>query len=183
MNIKIPLLKFIDRVVGGVVVRFLPAPSRRPHGSPQSILVIRPGGIGDAVHLLPLLQRLREYFPAARIFVLGERRNVGVFVLSPVNVTVWCYDRPLEFLRSLIGRYDVVIDSEQWHCLSAVVARMVRAPVKIGFAGNMRQRLFTDPLPYSQEKYEAEIFLSLLTPLDIPYRSLQIGRASCRERV
>jgi len=172
VNIKISLLKFIDRVVGGVVVRFLPAPSRRPHGALQSILVIRPGGIGDAVHLLPLLQRLRGYFPTARIFVLGERRNVGVFVLSPVNVTVWCYDRPLEFLRSLISQYDVVIDSEQWHCLSAVVARIVRAPVKIGFAGNVRQRLFTDPLPYSQEKYEAEIFLSLLTPLGIPYRSL-----------
>ena len=172
MSIKISLLKFIDRVVGGVVVRFLPAPSRRPHGDPRSILVIRPGGIGDAVHLLPLLQRLREYFPAAHIFVLGERRNVGVFVLSPVNVTVWCYDRPLEFLRSLIGRHDVVIDSEQWHSLSAVVARMVRAPVKIGFAGNVRQRLFTDLLPYSQEKYEAEVFLSLLKPLGILYASL-----------
>ena len=172
VSIKISLLKFIDRVVGGVAVRFLPAPSRRTHGDPRSILVIRPGGIGDAVHLIPLLQRLLEYFPAAHIFVLGERRNAGVFVLSPVNMTVWCYDRPFEFLRSLMGRYDVVIDSEQWHSLSAVVARVVRAPVKIGFAGNGRQRLFTDPLPYSQETYEAELFLSLLTPLGIPYTAL-----------
>lgn len=169
MNIKIPLLKFIDRVVGGVMVRFLPRPPRQSRGVPGSFLVIRPGGIGDAVHLLPLLQRLREHFPTAQITVLAECRNAGVFGLSPVTMTVWRYDRPVEFLRALFGSYDVVIDSEQWHRLSAIIARLVRAPLKIGFASNTRQRLFTDALPYSQTTYEAEVFLSLLTPLSIPY--------------
>jgi ADP-heptose:LPS heptosyltransferase len=172
VNAKIALLKFLDRVVGGVVVRLLPRPPQRPRSVPRSFLVIRPGGIGDAVHLLPVLQRLREHFPTAHISLLAERRNAGVFVLSPVAVTVWCYDRPVEFLRALSGRYDVVIDAEQWHRLSAIFARLVRAPRKIGFASNARQRLFTDPLPYSQTAYEAELFLSLLAPLDIPYKSL-----------
>jgi ADP-heptose:LPS heptosyltransferase len=167
VSAKIALLKFIDRVIGGVMVRLLPRPSHRPHGVPRTFLLIRPGGIGDAVHLLPLLQRLQEHFPTAHISLLAERRNAGIFDLSPVKVTVWCYDRPLEFLRALFGRYDVVIDSEQWHRLSAIVARLVRAPLKIGFASNARQRLFTDPLPYSQTTYEAEVFLSLLTPLAI----------------
>ena len=172
MNVKVALLKFIDRVVGGVVVWLLPRPLRRLHGVPRSFLLIRPGGIGDAVHLLPLLQRLREHFPPAHISILAERRNADVFTLSPVAVTVWCYDRPGEFLQALFGRYDVVIDSEQWHRLSAIVARLVRAPLKIGFASNARHRLFTDQLPYSQTAYEAEAFLTLLTPLAIPYRPL-----------
>lgn len=168
MNVKIALLKFVDRVVGGVLVRLLPRPRRRPHGVPRSFLLIRPGGIGDAVHLLPLLQVLQQYFPAAHISILAERRNAGVFGLSPVPVTVWCYDRPVEFIRALFGCYDVIVDTEQWHRLSAVVARLIRAPEKIGFASNTRQRLFTDPLPYSQTTYEAEVFLSLLVPLAIP---------------
>lgn len=172
MRAKIALLKFIDRVVGGVVVRLLPKPPRQPHAVPRTFLLIRPGGIGDAVHLLPLLQRLREYFPTAKISVLSERRNAGVFILSPVAVRVCCYDRPLEFLRALFLRYDVVIDSEQWHLLSAIAARLVRAPVKIGFASNERQRLFTDALPYPQATYEAEAFLSLLSPLAIPLAPL-----------
>lgn len=168
MKARIALLKYIDRVVGGVLVRLLPRPPRRPQGMPRSILLIRPGGIGDAVHLFPLLQRLREHFPAAHISLLAERRNAGVFALSPVTVTVWCYDRPIEFLRVLFERYDVVIDSEQWHHLSAIAGRLIRAPRKIGFASNRRQRLFTDPLPYPQTTYEAEVFLSLLAPFAIP---------------
>lgn len=168
MNTRIALLKFLDRVVGGVAVRLLPRPQPLRHHEPCSFLVIRPGGIGDAVHLIPLLQRLRGYFPAAQITLLVERRNAGVFALSPVAVTVLCYDRPSQFFQALRGRYDVVIDSEQWHRLSAIVARLVRAPVKIGFAGNERQRLFTDSFPYPQNDYEAEVFLSLLAPLAIP---------------
>ena len=168
MSAKIALLKFIDRVVGRVVARWLSKPPQQSCRVPRSLLLIRPGGIGDAVHLLPLLQRLRDHFPAMHISVLAERRNAGVFILSPVPVTVYCYDRPLEFIRALLGRYDVVIDSEQWHLLSASVARLVRAPVKIGFASNERQRLFTDILPYPQTTYEAEVFLSLLSPLLIP---------------
>lgn len=168
MNVRIALLKFLDRAVGSFVVRLLPRPPQHRHREPRSFLIIRPGGIGDAVHLIPLLQRLRENFPAAKITLLVERRNSGLFTLSPVAVTVWCYDRPAQFFQALRGRYDVVIDSEQWHRLSAIVARLVRAPVTIGFASNERQRLFTDSLTYAQNDYEAEVFLSLLTPLAIP---------------
>lgn len=167
MNVKIALLKYLDRVYGGMVVRLLSRP--RPHRQqvPRSFLIIRPGGIGDAVHIVPLLQRLHVEFPAAQLTLLAEKRNAGVMVLSPVAVTVLCYDCPGEFIQALFGHYDVVIDSEQWHRFSAIVARLVRAPVKIGFASNDRQRLFTDPIPYTQENYEATTFLSLLTPLAI----------------
>lgn len=173
---KIALLKFIDRVVGGVVVHFLPKPRSRRHPFvvPCSILIIRPGGIGDAVHLIPLLQVLREQFPAVHITLLVESRNAGVMILVPFSVKVLCYDRPVDFFQVLCGRYDVVIDSEQWHFLSAIVARLVRAPVKVGFASNERRRLFTNPLPYQQTGYEAEVFMSLLEPLATVPASLPV---------
>jgi len=51
--------------------------------------------------------------------------------------------------------------------LSAVVARLVRAPVKIGFDTNERRRMFTNKIQYDQDAYETDNFMSLLKPLGI----------------
>jgi len=80
---------------------------------------------------------------------------------------VFCYDHPGEFIQALLGRYDVVIDTEQWYRLSAVVARFVSAPVKIGFDTNGRRRMFTHTIRYDQHVYEMDNFFSLLKPLGI----------------
>ncbi|MFN3479477.1 MAG: glycosyltransferase family 9 protein, partial [Thermodesulfovibrionales bacterium] len=61
--------------------------------------------------------------------------------------------------------YDVVIDTEQWHRLSAVVAYASRAHVRIGFATNERERLFTNKISYSHDDYEVYSFLRLIEPL------------------
>jgi ADP-heptose:LPS heptosyltransferase len=138
---------------------------------PRSFLLIRPGGIGDAVLLIPAIQAIRAQYPSAKITVLAERRNASAFLLCPEVNAVLFYDRPSELFSALRGDYDVVIDTEQWYRLSAVVARMTRAPVLIGYATNERSRLFTHPIAYSHDEYEAEMFFRLLDPLGIqPYR-------------
>lgn len=131
----------------------------------HSILVIRPGGIGDAVLLLPMLHELAQLHPDAKIDVLAESRNSEVFSWSPVVSTVFKYDRPKDFLSLFQKRYELIIDTEQWYRLSAVVTRLLTAPRSIGFASNTRYRMFTDSRPYHQERYEAEMFLKLLEPL------------------
>jgi len=130
-------------------------------------LFIRPGGIGDAVHLVPAIQALQQFFPQAAIDLLVERRNAGAFALCHGIRRVYLYDRPGDLLLVLRNRYDAVVDSEQWHRLSAVVARLVRSPVKIGYATNERARLFTHTIPYSHDDYEVDSFLHLLAPLGI----------------
>ncbi|MDD5285562.1 MAG: glycosyltransferase family 9 protein [Desulfuromonadaceae bacterium] len=160
------MMKTLDALIGRLIVSLLVSPARR--GIPAdilSILLIRPGGIGDAVLLAPAIHSIRNNYPLVRITILAERRNAGVFPLVPEVDEVLCYDRPLEFYLALSGRYDIVIDTEQWHRLSAVVARIVRAPVKIGFDSNERRRMFTHTLPYSHEEYEAVSFATLLLPL------------------
>jgi ADP-heptose:LPS heptosyltransferase len=67
----------------------------------------------------------------------------------------------------LRGRYDVVIDTEQWHRLSAVLVRLVRSVVKIGFDTNERRRMFSHTVPYSHDDYEALSFAHLLGSLGI----------------
>lgn len=163
---KIEILKRVDSTLGKIAVCLLSAPRLRETGT-SAFLLIRPGGIGDAVLLAPAIRALRRAYPEAKIDLLAERRNGGIFALAPEVDKIFHYDVPRELMAALRGRYDVVIDTEQWHRLSAVVARLAKAPVSIGFATNERSRLFTYHLPYSQEEYEAISFLNLLIPLGI----------------
>jgi ADP-heptose:LPS heptosyltransferase len=165
---KITVVKLIDSLLGRVVATLLPSPVRNiiSH-APVSLLFVRPGGIGDAVLLAPSIQFIKKQFPAIRITVLAESRNAGAFTLFPGIDALLCYDHPRELLYALRSNYDAVIDSEQWHRLSAVVARFVSAPVKIGFDTNERRRMFTHRIPYSHDDYEAFSFSHLLHPLGV----------------
>lgn len=163
---KATLLKRFDSLMGPLLVRLFCKPNAaRPVVRPQTVLVIRPGGIGDAVLLVPTLRALLTAFPDCRIDTLGEKRNAAAFQLCPGLHNVYCYDSPSGLAAVLRGRYDVVIDTEQWYRLSAVIARLIRAARSIGFATNERARLFTDSVHYSLHEYEAASFLRLLAPL------------------
>lgn len=166
---RITILKYLDSLLGKCISAFIPDAdiSKNRYGPLGSFLFIRPGGIGDAVLLIPVLNVLREQFPTAKITVLAEYRNSAVFKLCADIDTVLQYDRPSGLLQAVRGDYDVAIDTEQWHRLSAVVVRMTCAPVMIGYATNERSRLFTHPIRYSHDDYETDSFFDLLEPLGI----------------
>jgi ADP-heptose:LPS heptosyltransferase len=166
---RVELLKAVDSLLGRIAVSLggrFPLKAQSPE-TIRSILLIRPGGIGDAVLLIPTLQLIRKHYPEATITVLAERRNASALLLCPEVVKVLHYDHPFELFSILCFTYDVVIDTEQWHRLSAVVARLTRAPMLIGFATNERSRLFTHPIAYSQDDYETDGFFKLLSPMGI----------------
>ena len=173
--LRVLVLKLIDRMLGGIATAVLPAPARGTFAEPRRILVIRPGGMGDAVLLIPALLALKDRFPAAKITVLAERRNAAAFSLCPIVDRVLLYERGGDLVSAVRGGYDVVIDTEQWHRLSAVVARLVGAPLSIGFASNSRGRLFSHPVSYRHEDYEVESFFKLLAPLGVESAALQPG--------
>jgi len=163
---KIEILKRIDSILGTMAVLLLNVPCQKPKGT-SSFLLIRPGGIGDAVLLAPAIRVLRQAYPESTIDLLAEKRNAGIFSLVPEVDKVLHYDVPRELMAVFRCQYDVVIDTEQWHRLSAVVARVTKAPTIIGFETNERRRLFSHPVSYSHDQYEAESFLDLLSPLGI----------------
>lgn len=159
-------MKMVDGLFGRVLTTLLPPPAALViQVLPQSILLIRPGGIGDAALLAPTINHLKTLNTNCHITILAERRNAGVFSLIPDFDQLYCYDKPAEFWQAVSKKYDVVIDTEQWHRLSAVVARLIRSPMKIGFATNERRRMFTHSLPYFHDDYEVFSFNRLLEPL------------------
>jgi lipopolysaccharide heptosyltransferase II len=167
------LVKLFDRLIGRISVQLVckwssrqlqPEKTYRPV---NSLLLIRPGGIGDAVLLIPTIKALRKTYPTCAIDILAERRNAPVFHLVSGIRMVYLYDTLAGLSSVLCNRYDAVIDTEQWYRLSAVVTRMVNAPMKIGYGTNERARLFTHPAIYSFDDYEVDSFLKLLHPLGI----------------
>lgn len=160
-------LKRIDATVGSLVAKLLPMPAKRNLLISRKFLVIRPGGIGDAVLLMSSIRSIRDSFPDAFIAVLAEKRNSAVFSMCSEVNEVFNYDCAGDLIYVLLHKYDVVIDTEQWYYLSAVIARLVRSPVKIGFGTNERRRMFTHDIPYDMDVYEADNFLALLKSLGV----------------
>jgi lipopolysaccharide heptosyltransferase II len=159
-------LKKLDNIFGPLLARILPSSQSSSQttptpNNPQRLLFIRPGGIGDAVLLFPVLQGVKKQFPEAELVVLAERRNAGVFALSPVIDTLLCYDNWRHWRALFAKRYDIVMDTEQSHYLSAVIARLLRTPKRVGFATNNRERLFHKCASYSHSDYEIDSFVRL----------------------
>lgn len=134
----------------------------------RRILVIRPGGIGDMVNLLPVIESLQRLYPDASIDLVCETRNAEVLALAGLEDRALLYDtHPLRFLARLRRRrYDVAIDTEQFHHGSAVFAWLSGAPVRVGFKINPRRNaLYTHLVSYSLDAHESGQFARLLEPL------------------
>lgn len=166
MNWRIEGLKRFDGIFGRLAcsaAKIFTSPRKLEDTDSPRILVIRPGGIGDAVLLFPSLKELRKSFPESVIDVLAEKRNSGIFSLcSDINNIILYDNSPHSTLYSVIkGKYDIVIDTEQWHRLTAAVSYMTGAAVRAGFRTNERAELYTHKVAYSQSDYEAVSFLNL----------------------
>lgn len=145
-----------------------------PAGTLKRILVIRPGGMGDAVLTFPMVEALARFYAPAPLDILGERRNADIYRLTPHVKNIYCYDRnAAATFRSLFStRYDLIVDTEQFHCLSTLLGRILRPPWLCGFASHIRDSLLTHAVPYSGRDYEAVSFLNMartLTGREVPF--------------
>ncbi len=163
------LLKKLDWVVGQKLIKFLPSISSKEFDlkNLNKILIIRPGGLGDAILLLPSILLLKNRYPDIQIHILAEERNASVFeLLYFINKKeIFIYHKISHLYKIFFQKYDVVVDTEQWHYLSAIVSFFIKARYKIGFASNGRKKLFHFKAPYRQKEYEVFSFLKLFKPI------------------
>jgi len=163
---KIAFLKLLDASVGRLLSSLcfvLKKRSTLPENL-QAALFIRPGGIGDATLLAPAVNVFKRRFPGCRVDVLAEKRNSKVFDLCPGVSQVFCYDQLADWIQLWKRQYDVIIDTEQWYRLSAVIGRLIGGQFLVGFGTNNRRRLLNRVIIYDLDRYEASSFLSLLPP-------------------
>ncbi len=174
------IFKTTDFLVGPLICTFIAAllcvrgksksPDKWSPAGLKRILIIRPGGIGDMILMLPSISAISERFPDAEIDIICEQRNMSVVSLSNVKARCLPYDRsPLSLLVTLLNtKYDIALDGEQFHHFSAVFGALSGAGARIGFNINPRRNgLYTHLIPYSPDGFEGEQFLRLLGPLEM----------------
>jgi lipopolysaccharide heptosyltransferase II len=118
------------------------------HRQFQRILLIKPSAVGDVVHALPVLVKLRARYPQARIDWLITPENAGLVAHHPALSSTIDFPRrqysrfgrswaatvgPVRLLASIRERrYDLVIDLHG-QFRSALFTLASAAPVRIGF--------------------------------------------------
>ena len=114
----------------------------------RRILLIKPSAVGDIVHTLPVLVRLRERYPDAQIDWFVTPENADLVRHHPALSNLVLFDRRrysrfgrewfatkgvLRLLRTLRrNRYDLVIDLHG-QLRSALFTVATGAPVRVGF--------------------------------------------------
>lgn len=139
------------------------------------ILLLRQGGLGDALVCVPVVRALRQALPDATIDLLLSRRN---FVVAPayrpyVN-RIWNYTkRPLQtaalFLQLHRQRYDLAIDLiDAPSTTSRLLLGVSGARARLGI-GRRQSKAYTDAAPslVRPDMHIVERLSQILVPLGI----------------
>jgi heptosyltransferase-2 len=146
---------------------------------PNNIVVKMPNWLGDAVMATPILHDLKAFYPKSKLTLLAPSHIVPLFSKDPYLDDILSYEKPnhwirktehLDVIRPLqMGKYDLGIllsrsFASAWWFWRGHVKR------RIGFRGNGRSFLLTDPISYPHEgrEHQIAIYKQLITPLGIP---------------
>jgi hypothetical protein len=188
-NRRYQLALWVDRRVGPILCVLLVAWRRlfgrgAPLPAPENvskILVLKLWGMGSIVLASPLLERLRERHPQARIDFVTLRENAAILDLIPGidrRITLDLGGGVAAFLLSTVQllarlrreRYDLLYDLEFFTRFSAIFSRLVRPRRSHGFSAKnqWRGRLHDVQVPFNAYHHVALNFLALLRsdPMD-----------------
>jgi lipopolysaccharide heptosyltransferase I len=173
--------------------------------SPSNILIIKPSAIGDVVHALPVLARVKKTWPAARVSWLVTPACAGLLEGHPLLDEVILFDRKRfghwwrhprlavelrRFTRGLKARrFDLVIDL-QGLFRSGWLAQKTGAPTRVGFA-NARElawAFYTHRVPIeTMEQHAISRYLALAKfigceegPVEFPFATTEADREYVR---
>lgn len=146
------------------------APAKSPA---RSVLVIQSAFLGDSMLTVPLLRRLRDLLPGARLSVLTLPGTAEIFKGPWVDEVLLDDKRGAD--RGLGGPWRVasrlkakgfdlaVIPHRSLR--SALVAKLAGIPRRVGFTTSAGRFLLTDTVPFTWLMHDLERNLALLLPL------------------
>ena len=142
--------------------------------TPQKVLTINFGGIGDEILFIPALEKIRALLPEAQITLLLEPRSKSVDQVTNLidqTITFDIKKKPLtpgdlltllKLLRA--GSYDVVISSGASPQVAALLF-LSGIPVRVGYgqgANAIARMLLTHPVDLLREQYAADMYDDLV---------------------
>lgn len=146
---------------------------------PESIerVVVRgTNWVGDAVMTVPALSELRRVLPRAHITLATRPWAEGIFRDASFLDDILIYDRPrrspgavLKQVREWRSRaFDLSILFQNAF-EAAVIARLARVPLRVGYATDGRRPLLTHPLSlpsWRSERHEVFYYLNIVSELE-----------------
>lgn len=154
----------------------VPFPLRR-------VCIVMMSAVGDAVHVLPVINALKRHSPAVRItwilqpgpasLVRGHRSVDEILIFDRAN-GVGAFG---DMRRTLASRqFDLVINL-QVYFKAGIVTRFTRAPVKLGFdrarARDFNWLFTTHRIPPHAQQHVQDQYFEFLTALNIPHEPVE----------
>ena len=148
--------------------------ARVPAAGAKRVLVMQTSFLGDSLLTIPLLRRLKESLPGARVTVLTLPKNAGVFRGSPWADEVLLDDKRGEH-GGLLGPWRIagelkrsafdlaVIPHRSFR--SALIAWLAGIPRRVGFSASAGSFLLTDAVPFAWLTHDLERNLALARPV------------------
>ncbi len=180
---KVDFQRMVDRWVGAPLCGALSLverlrPARPLEGEPKNILMILLSEMGSLVLARPMLERLRERFPDARLHALVFAQNREVLdlqgIVPPEHVVTLRNDglfhlladsrRALKALRA--QGIDTVLDLELFARISSIYSYLSGARVRVGFHRHTQEGLYRGSfinrrVLYNPYQHMAQQFLTL----------------------
>ena len=125
--------------------------------------------MGDTILAIPAIRAVRHTFPNAEITVLASPTNLNYLAHCPYIDKRMRFQTPSVRLCAELRQagFDWAVDLEHWPRLSALLAYLSGAPMRIGFRtqGQHRHFLFTESVPHIPGQHEVRNFLDIATRL------------------
>ncbi|HEY2164347.1 MAG TPA: glycosyltransferase family 9 protein, partial [Gemmatimonadaceae bacterium] len=142
------------------------------------VCIVMMSAVGDAVHVLPVLNSLKRHAPDARVTWILQPGPMSLVRGHPAVDDIVVFDRArgvrafLDVRRELATReFDVVLDL-QVYFKAGVVTSFTRAPVKLGFdrarARDMNWLFTTRQIHPHEPQHVQDQYFEFLTELDVP---------------
>ena len=173
------LQQHLDRYLGiplNLLLSLFPTRTPTPD-TPKKVLFIQLSALGDTILAIPTIRAVRHAFPNAEFTVLASPTNLNYLAHCPyIDKRIPFQTLNPQLLRQLRHEgFDWAIDLEHWPRLSALLAYVSRAPMRIGFRTTRQARhfLFTTSVPHRAGRHEVRNFLDIATRLGCP--TLEFG--------
>ncbi len=142
------------------------------------VCIVMMSAVGDAVHVLPVLNALKRHAPDARVTWILQPGPMSLVRGHPAVDDIVVFDRArgarafLDVRRELATReFDVVLDL-QVYFKAGIVTSFTRAPVKLGFdrarARDMNWLFTTRQIPPHEPQHVQDQYFEFLTELGVP---------------
>ncbi|MCG9131286.1 glycosyltransferase family 9 protein [Candidatus Poribacteria bacterium] len=157
----------LDRYLGIPLCAMLSLFCRRVRApeTPKKILFIQLSALGDTILAVPTIRAIRHTFPDAELTMLASPTNLNYLTNCPYIDKHLTFRMPVRQLFAPLRNegFDWTIDLEHWPRLSALLAYVSGAPLRVGFRtkGQHRHFLFTETVEHIQGRHEVRNFLDI----------------------